>query len=113
MLARLPITTTAPLLSVMWNRQLEEAIIEIAEQNIKQIHILAATKVVDVILNIISSPVEAEAQSSLTLPTARRQPSTRPSRSLSPICGVKLASSCQPLEISSRESTTPAPSAAR
>lgn len=57
MLTRLPITITAPLLvgipvlvvgmwlSVMWNRQSQQAVTQLADQNIEQIHDMAATKV--------------------------------------------------------------------
>ncbi|MEN8131766.1 MAG: HAMP domain-containing protein, partial [Pseudomonadota bacterium] len=61
MLARLPITTSSPLLfglpvlavalllSAMWYWQSQQAIIELADQNIEQIHALAAAKVADVL----------------------------------------------------------------
>lgn len=59
MLSRLPITVSAPLLvgipvlvvgmwlSVMWNRQSRNAVTQLADQNIEQIHDMAATKVAD------------------------------------------------------------------
>lgn len=59
MFSRLPITVSAPLLvgipvlavglwlSVMWNRQSRDAVVQLADQNIAQIHEMAATKVVD------------------------------------------------------------------
>jgi len=61
MLARLPITTSAPLLfglpvlvvavllSAMWYQQSQQAIIDLADENIEQIHSLAATKIADVL----------------------------------------------------------------
>lgn len=61
MLARLPITTTAPLivglpvlavgvlLSLMWYQQSEQAVVDLANRNIEQIHALAANKVADVL----------------------------------------------------------------
>lgn len=61
MLARLPITISSPLLfglpvlilalllSAMWYRQSQQAVIDLADQNIEQIHTLAATKVADVL----------------------------------------------------------------
>jgi sigma-B regulation protein RsbU (phosphoserine phosphatase) len=61
MLARLPITISSPLLfglpvlavalllSVLWNRQSQQAVIDLADQNIEQIHALAAAKVADVL----------------------------------------------------------------
>lgn len=59
MLSRLPITVSAPLLvgipvlavgvwlSVMWDRQSREAVAQLADANIEQIHNMAATKVAD------------------------------------------------------------------
>lgn len=61
MLARLPITISSPLLfglpvlavalllSAMWYWQSQQAIIDLADQNIEQIHTLATTKVADVL----------------------------------------------------------------
>jgi sigma-B regulation protein RsbU (phosphoserine phosphatase) len=61
LMARLPISISAPLvvgipvlvvgvwLSVMWNRQSHEAVRVLADQNIQQIHEMAATKVADVL----------------------------------------------------------------
>lgn len=65
MLSRFSIKVLAPLvfgipvllvglwLSVMWNRQSQRAVTELADQNIQQIHDMAATKIVDV----LSTPV--------------------------------------------------------
>ncbi len=65
MLARLPITISSPLLfglpvlavalllSAMWYWQSQQAIIDLADQNIEQIHTLSTTKVAD----LISIPV--------------------------------------------------------
>lgn len=61
MLARMPIKVSAPviivlpalalgiLLSMMWNRQSRHAVTELADQNIEQIHALAANKIADVL----------------------------------------------------------------
>jgi serine phosphatase RsbU (regulator of sigma subunit) len=45
----LPVLAVALLLTVMWNRQSQDAVIELADQNIEQIHALAAAKVADVL----------------------------------------------------------------
>lgn len=61
MLSRIPIKVSAPLiiglpalalgvlLSVMWNHQSRHAVTELADQNIEQIHVLAANKIADVL----------------------------------------------------------------